>query len=259
MLSRLSFTNFKSWPEADLTFAPITGLFGTNSSGKTSLLQFLLMLKQTKEATDRAIALELNGAYVQLGTIRDAIHGHDETGVITLSLTFTPDDPLSLQDSTGRNQRPIASGEEITLSTKIVVRQKAPQAESLSYTLGDVSFSLKRGSGKEKPFDLAASDPSGKFRFIRTQGRPWGLPGPVKSYAFPDERPVHIFRTQRSLPIWKPPTRRPWIACSTSARSANTPSVITFGPDPAGPMSAERGRRQSTRFSRRRKRVSPGT
>ena len=89
MLKKLSFTNFKSWPKADLTLAPITGLFGTNSSGKTSILQFLLLLKQTKEATDRAISLELNGPYVQLGTMQDAIHRHDESLRLALTWTFS--------------------------------------------------------------------------------------------------------------------------------------------------------------------------
>ncbi|MSP41813.1 MAG: hypothetical protein EXR08_00360 [Alphaproteobacteria bacterium] len=84
MLSRLRFTNFKAWGKVDLGCARVTGLFGTNSSGKTSILQFLLMLKQTKEATDRAISVELNGEYVQLGTFRDTIHLHDEKGPLKL-------------------------------------------------------------------------------------------------------------------------------------------------------------------------------
>ncbi len=37
----------------------ITGVFGTNSSGKTSLLQMLLLLKQTAASSDRAQPLEL--------------------------------------------------------------------------------------------------------------------------------------------------------------------------------------------------------
>ncbi|MDX2101788.1 MAG: DUF3696 domain-containing protein [Alphaproteobacteria bacterium] len=49
----------------------ITGIFGTNSSGKSSILQFLLMLKQTRESTDRYAILELNGNYVELGTYED--------------------------------------------------------------------------------------------------------------------------------------------------------------------------------------------
>ena len=79
MIDALRFTNFKSWSRADLRCGRITGVFGTNSSGKTSLLQFLLLLKQTKDATDRALALDLNGDLVKLGTIRDAIHGHDDS------------------------------------------------------------------------------------------------------------------------------------------------------------------------------------
>ena len=95
MLRHLVFTNFKSWPKVDLACGGITGLFGTNSSGKTSILQFLLLLKQTKEATDRLLSLELNGGYVELGTIRDAIHQHDESRGIETEITFERPTPLA--------------------------------------------------------------------------------------------------------------------------------------------------------------------
>ena len=49
MLTQLRFENFKSWQAAKLPLAPLTALFGANSSGKSSLLQFLLLLKQTKD------------------------------------------------------------------------------------------------------------------------------------------------------------------------------------------------------------------
>ena len=52
MLNRVRLENFKAWREADLTLGKVTGFFGTNSAGKSSLLQFLLLLKQTKNATD---------------------------------------------------------------------------------------------------------------------------------------------------------------------------------------------------------------
>ncbi len=47
MLTELHLENFKSWRELDMQLGRVTGLFGTNSSGKSSILQFLLMLKQT--------------------------------------------------------------------------------------------------------------------------------------------------------------------------------------------------------------------
>ena len=44
MLTHLHVENFKAWKTLDVKLGRVTGLFGTNSSGKSSLLQFLLML-----------------------------------------------------------------------------------------------------------------------------------------------------------------------------------------------------------------------
>ena len=69
MITELSFTNFKPWQSVDkMRLAPITGLFGTHSSGKTSILQLLLMLKQTVESSDRAehfVALSEAGLHIK--------------------------------------------------------------------------------------------------------------------------------------------------------------------------------------------------
>jgi predicted ATPase len=77
MLKHLTIDNFKAWKKADMRLAPLTGLFGANSSGKTSILQFLLMLKQTVESPDASLVLNLNGNYVELGTFYDIISAHD--------------------------------------------------------------------------------------------------------------------------------------------------------------------------------------
>jgi len=50
MITRLRAENFKSWKDTgDLRLGRLTGLFGTNSSGKTSILQILPLLKQPAE------------------------------------------------------------------------------------------------------------------------------------------------------------------------------------------------------------------
>ena len=49
MITELRAQNFKSWQDTGATIFAPTGLFGANSSGKTSILQVLLMLKQTAE------------------------------------------------------------------------------------------------------------------------------------------------------------------------------------------------------------------
>ncbi|MBP7464998.1 MAG: AAA family ATPase, partial [Pseudoxanthomonas sp.] len=54
MFSRLKLTNFKAWKDTgDVALRPVTMLLGTNSSGKSSLIQSLLLLKQTVQSPDR--------------------------------------------------------------------------------------------------------------------------------------------------------------------------------------------------------------
>ena len=81
MLERLEVDNFKAWRQLDIRLGKVTGLFGTNSAGKSSILQFLLMLEQTRNATDRGLVLDPCGPndLVNLGTFRDIVHGRDES------------------------------------------------------------------------------------------------------------------------------------------------------------------------------------
>ena len=81
MLTQLRIEGFKAWRDtSSIRFAPITAFFGANSSGKTSLLQFLLMLKQTAASADRTQVFELGGdrSMVELGTYDDILfrEGH---------------------------------------------------------------------------------------------------------------------------------------------------------------------------------------
>ncbi len=190
MLTELRFSNFKSWPHVNLQCGRITGVFGTNSSGKTSLLQFLLLLKQTKDATDRAIALELNGDLVELGTIRDAIHKHDENRSIEFSLTLQLESARTLIDASDKRTSAITQSDALSLAADIGVRRRAPFTRMIAYTFGAMTFALEGRDGGSQAFDLRADAQNGgnsAFRFVRTQGRAWQLPGPIKSYAFPDQ------------------------------------------------------------------------
>ena len=91
MLEKLRIQNFKSWQDTgDIAFGSLTGFFGTNSSGKSSILQFLLMLKQTVESSDRSRVLHLGDdkSYVDLGTMDDVIHNHTEPNSFFFYLTW---------------------------------------------------------------------------------------------------------------------------------------------------------------------------
>lgn len=62
MLTELRLSNFKAWYQPQpIALKPVTMLLGTNSSGKSSLIQSLLLLKQTVQSPDRTIHLNLGG------------------------------------------------------------------------------------------------------------------------------------------------------------------------------------------------------
>lgn len=62
MFSRLRLINFKAWTDTkDITLRPLTMILGTNSSGKSSLIQSLLLMKQTARSPDRTVHLNLGG------------------------------------------------------------------------------------------------------------------------------------------------------------------------------------------------------
>lgn len=184
MLGHLHVENFKTWRELDIGFSQITALFGTNSSGKSSIIQFLLLLKQTKEATDRGIAFDFNGNYTRLGDYTDIVHGHNNEARISWSLSVEREDILTLQDPSTSRISSLVRSKEFQISGQTRWGSLGAQSTLLQYKIGDQTFSLapKRDEGS---FDLRAS--GANFKFVRTPGRAWQLPGPIKSYAFPDQ------------------------------------------------------------------------
>ena len=87
MITHIRMKNFKSWADSgEVQLAPLTGFFGTNSSGKSSLLQMLLLLKQTTERkdTDEVIYFGNESSLVNLGSFNEVIHGHNVEGSLEL-------------------------------------------------------------------------------------------------------------------------------------------------------------------------------
>lgn len=62
MFTQLRLTQFKAWKDTGpVALKPVTMLLGTNSSGKSTLIQSLLLLKQTVQSPDRTVHLNLGG------------------------------------------------------------------------------------------------------------------------------------------------------------------------------------------------------
>ena len=96
MITHIRMKNFKSWQDSDkVELAPLTGFFGTNSSGKSSLLQMLLLLKQTVRREEVLFFGDEN-SLVNLGSFREVIHGHREEDLLELEFGCKLQKPLNI-------------------------------------------------------------------------------------------------------------------------------------------------------------------
>ena len=138
MLNRLKIENFKAWREADLRFGKVTGFFGTNSAGKSSLLQLLLLLKQTRNATDRGLVLDFSGpaGMVNLGTFKDVVHGHDEQRRIGWLLDWTMPRTLTIRDPLEPSAGPLFRGKRLRTRCEVGLRQTRLWPLELVYRFG---------------------------------------------------------------------------------------------------------------------------
>ena len=105
MITELSVQNFKSWKNTGkLQIAPLTGFFGANSSGKTSILQTLLMLKQTVERPpdwNGVIDFGDDSSLVNLGSFDDLIHQHKRNLPLEISLSWKLSEELTIKQIDG--------------------------------------------------------------------------------------------------------------------------------------------------------------
>ena len=156
-----------------MRLAPITGLFGTNSSGKSSIIQALLLLKQTLESSDRSLPLHLGGErdYVELGLFRDVIWSHKEDALLSFAFRWELAEELEIKDPENPTAQ-LLQGNEMTFVTEI----DSPNGERLRvrrlcYTFSGRDFALTRKE-RSNQYQLSPTEQRPGFRFIRTPGRP---------------------------------------------------------------------------------------
>jgi predicted ATPase len=89
VIESLRLRNFKCFADATLALGALTLLSGVNGAGKSSVLQALLVLRQSwQQGLLGRGRLALNGDLVQLGTAQDALYGYAEEEQIKFDLTL---------------------------------------------------------------------------------------------------------------------------------------------------------------------------
>ena len=190
MLKQLRIQNFKGWKDTGIIrLAPISLFFGANSSGKSSISQFLMMLKQTAESQDRKAIFYPGGknSAVQLGSFREMVYQRKLENQIAFEYEWETFQKLKFRDTVSQTN---FTADTVAFSAKVKGDKASDilKIEELNYHLkeGDESV-LKVGMSPsiKKPGQYEVS--SEQYSLIRNPGRVWYPSPPVRFYGFPDE------------------------------------------------------------------------
>jgi predicted ATPase len=90
MLDRLTIENLKGFgPRQEAELAPLTLIYGPNSGGKSTLIQALLLLKQTLAASgELPPRLVTAGPHTNVGAFAAAIHRQDVARTMRIGITY---------------------------------------------------------------------------------------------------------------------------------------------------------------------------
>jgi hypothetical protein len=185
MIDELRIRNFKAWRDTgDMRLAPLTVIFGANSSGKSSLLQLPLMLRQTVESPDRRRVLHVGDAQtpIDLGSFRSLVWEHDLERRLEFSVGWPLPIPLELVDARSKTTYRTT---RLRFDASIEGTAEGPKVIHMQYSAaGDGDDPLTLGLRRtQKRYEVIVEgyDP------IRTQGRPALVAAPDHFHGFPDE------------------------------------------------------------------------
>lgn len=90
MFTAVDIKNFKAFSEwQSLSLAPITLVYGPNSSGKSSIIHSIMLLKQSLTRPSTQGGLVSNGEYVDLGDYSSMVNEHDISKEMSFRISYT--------------------------------------------------------------------------------------------------------------------------------------------------------------------------
>ena len=152
MITELSAQNFKSWEDTNkLRFAPLTGFFGANNSGKTSILQLLLLLRQTtKSQAPWYVPLDFGNddSLINLVNFDAVIHRHNPTFSLDISVSWKLPQQIKIEGDLANS---------LSFSTAIIKRDEDAVLHNFSYRFHQHDFRIDRANQGHE-FDYGLGD-----------------------------------------------------------------------------------------------------
>ncbi|HGS4736183.1 TPA: DUF3696 domain-containing protein [Vibrio cholerae] len=146
MLKKYKVENFKAFSSVEsFSMSNITLIYGQNSSGKSSIIQSLMLLKQTLLGSDPHAGLVTDGDCISLGEHRTLINRHNFDLDIKLSLDFENQLPIDKYNELLKQIPPFGSLDNRSISLSYSFYEN--EGESVSY-LHELEFNAVNKSSQ---------------------------------------------------------------------------------------------------------------
>lgn len=196
MIKTLRIQNFKGWKDTGIIeFSPITLFLGINSSGKSSIGQFLMLLKQSCQSVDRQTALFLgdSDSIVELGGPVDMLYMHNTENLLDFEYQWTlpKETILTAASELDNTNEYIIDSLKFHGQIRVYGKEnKYLEVEKMEYNTinnDNECFSISLERVQKASSARAYKAVSNHYKLVRTAGRQWELPSPYRFYGFPDE------------------------------------------------------------------------
>lgn len=143
MINRIKLTNFKCFELVDLNLSPLTLFCGINGAGKSSVIQALLLLRQSLKSGElQKNKLNLNGNLVELGVGLDLLFENASRDIVG----------IELEDESGQN----------LFRANLSCLGDSSSSDQLSFTHGSTLWGTYSNWDYSPPF-------GGEFKYVNAE------------------------------------------------------------------------------------------
>lgn len=160
MIKNIYFENFKCFNKSDIPVKNVTVLAGQNGCGKSTVIQSLLLLKQSFDKFQNLDKLIISGELINLGNSSDIINEYTEESNIMIAITTCIEETLAINIPYEASKNLIAV--ETSLAPEIEVKEMNIFKDSFEYIAADriipqniyssINYSRNLGIHGEKVF-----------------------------------------------------------------------------------------------------------
>ncbi|EOB1205651.1 AAA family ATPase [Photobacterium damselae] len=160
MLKKIKLENFKSFGEyQEIELAPLTLLYGPNSSGKSSIIQSLLLIKQSMENRNQHAAPTFSGNLVDLGSFKTVVHKHNAEKDISFEIEYMSS--LDIGEHRTKTSNNPVFGKQDLRTLRLQYSNYEVGFESVNY-MKNMFFSCYQNNSKNKLVEFDIKNLKGK-------------------------------------------------------------------------------------------------